>query len=467
MRRSANVRWLVVVWALFFASQAIGSAEGLRLGSFEGTPITIDARTLFHTLGSDFFIMPDGTIYVQTGDIPAMWLRDAAAQTIPYIRFSDARPALRTWIRAVIEREVRNILIDPYANAFTARYRVWEHKWEVDSLAYPMLLTWAYYARTHDRRIFSRRLHAAMRRIVATYACEQEHAKCSHYRYPGTPTGGVPPTGMIWGAFRPSDDSVTYGFNIPQQMAALTALEDLGTLAITGFNDAQLAAQAAAMQVAISAGIDRYGMVYNFRFGWIYAFEVDGRGQTLEMDDANMPNLLSAPLFGFLRADDPRYLATRHFVLSKENPYYYEGKYASGLGSPHTPPGWIWPLGVIARGLTALTPSETLAALLTLSVTDGADGLIHESFDPNAFEHFTRADFGWGNAMYAELLFRSAAGFAGPALWPQNHTVVDRRMPQTPSVVGTFARIKNIAELISAFEQDVPMQALTTDADRE
>ena len=337
---------------------------------------------------------------------------------------------------------------------------MWEHKWEVDSLTYPMLLTWAYYARTHDRRIFSSRLHDAMRRIVATYACEQRHAECSHYHYPGTPTGGVPYTGMIWGAFRPSDDSVTYGFNIPQQMGALIALEDLGTLAVIGFNDTQLAAQAAALHVAVAAGIDRYGSVYNFRYGWIYAFEVDGRGRSIEMDDANMPNLLSIPLYGFLRADDPRYLATRRFVLSKDNPYYYEGKYATGLGSPHTPKGWIWPLGIITRGLTALTAHETLTALLTLSVTDGADGLIHESFDPNAFEHYTRADFGWGNAMYAELLFRSAAGFASPSLWPQTVTVVDRRMPHTPQIVGTLAQIENIAELISAFERDVPMQAL-------
>lgn len=109
MLRSINVRWLIVVWVLLFASQATSSADDLRLHPFDGTPITIDAGTLFHTLGSDFFTMPDGTIYVQTGDIPAMWLRDAAAQTIPYIRFSDARPALRTWIRAVIEREARNI----------------------------------------------------------------------------------------------------------------------------------------------------------------------------------------------------------------------------------------------------------------------------------------------------------------------------------------------------------------------
>src|SRR5471032_2768324 len=149
--------------------QAPGLADNLQLRSYQGTPIVVDAASLFHTLASDFFIQPYGTIYVQTGDIPAMWLRDSAAQTLPYVRFSEARPELRTWIRAVIEREARNINVDPYANAFTAQYRVWEHKWEVDSLSYPMLLAWAYYARSGDRRIFSTRLHNAMRRIVDTY----------------------------------------------------------------------------------------------------------------------------------------------------------------------------------------------------------------------------------------------------------------------------------------------------------
>lgn len=402
---------------------------------------------------------------MQTGDIPAMWLRDSAAQTMPYVRFSQARPELRTWVRAVIEREARNINVDPYANAFTAQYRVWEHKWEVDSLSYPMLLAWAYYARTGDRRIFSNRLHDAMRRIVDTYACEQQHARCSHYTYLGTTTTGIPDTGMIWTAFRPSDDSADYGFNIPQQMGAITALDDLASLALMGYADHALAARAAAVNVAIRAGIDRYGTVYNFRYGWIYAFEVDGLGQSLTMGDANMPNLLSAPLYGFVRADDPRYLATRRFILSTDNPNFFRGRYASGVGSPHTPHNYVWPLSIITRGLTALRRDETLSSLLTLSETDSADGLIHESFDVNDYSRFTRAEFGWANAMYAELLFRSAAGFSSPSLWPQAPEVVDRRRPGTPRVVSRLDQIQNFAELITAFEREVPLRAITVDAD--
>ena len=403
---------------------------------------------------------------MQTGDIPAMWLRDGAAQTLPYVRFADARPALQTWIRAVIEREARNINVDPYANAFTAGYRVWEHKWEVDSLTYPMLLTWAYYARTGDRRIFSARLHDAMRHIVETYACEQHHDVCSHYTYPGTPTRGIADTGMIWSAFRPSDDSLIYGYNIPQQMAALTALQDLGTLALIGFNDGALANRAAAIGAAVRSGIETYGMIYSFTYGWMYAFETDGRGATLEMDDANMPNLLGAPLYGYLRSDDPRYLATRAFVLSKDNPYYFAGRYAAGIGSPHTPRNYVWPLGIIARGMTALHRRETLASLLTLSITDSNDGLIHESFDPNDYTRYTRADFGWGNAMYAELLFRSAAGYAAPELWPDTWSLVDRRAPRTPRIVNRLAQAQNIAELTAAFERAVPLRAIRVDPDR-
>jgi meiotically up-regulated gene 157 (Mug157) protein len=451
---------------LLLAASTPVSADTLHLRSYDGVPLSVDAASLFHTLAADFFIQPDGTIYVQTGDIPAMWLRDAAAQTLPYIRFSEARPALQTWVRAVIEREARNINVDPYANAFTAQYHVWEHKWEVDSLTYPMLLAYAYYTRVHDRRIFSTRLHDAMRRIVATYACEQDHARCSRYHYPGTTTAGVPATGMIWSAFRPSDDSLIYGFNIPQQMGAITALEDLSALATIGYHDDRLSARAAAIVVAIRAGIERYGMIYNFKYGWIYAFEVDGNGRSLAMDDANMPNLLGAPLYGYIRSDDPRYLATRRFVLSRDNPYYFVGRYASGIGSPHTPRNWVWPLGIITRGLTALSRRETRDALHTLTETDSSDGLVHESFDPNDYRRFTRAEFGWGNAMYAELLFRSAAGYASPQLWPDDLEVVNRRLPRTPRIVGELAQTENIAELIASFERAVPLRAVGADTDR-
>ena len=461
--RVATVILCSVALLLTAKAGSPASADNLQLGDDAGSPIIVNSAILFHTLASDFSLRTDGTIYVGTGDIPAMWLRDAAAQMLPYVRFAAVRPALMTWIRAVIEREARNIIVDPYANAFTAQYRVWERKWEVDSLSYPMMLAWAYYASTHDRRIFSARLHRAMKLIVSTYACEQHHRECSRYSYPGVTPGDDPDTGLLWTAFRPSDDPATYHYNIPQQMMALTALGDLGTLASAGFHDEALASQAATIAVGVQAGIDRYASVDDFRFGWIYAYEADGLDHTLMMDDADVPNLLSAPLFGYVRSDDPQYLATRSFILSAADPSYCRGTLASGLGSPHTPQNWVWPLGIIEQALTARSDAETRAALLTLTQTDSEDGLIHESFDPDDARKYTRNEFGWGNAMYAELLFRSAAGFSAPPVRPNVGPTLQPPAPRTPFVVGPLLRAQNIADLIASFERAVPLPALRTD----
>ncbi|HEU5479938.1 MAG TPA: glycoside hydrolase family 125 protein, partial [Candidatus Tumulicola sp.] len=139
----------------------------------------IQTAILFHEFFADFFPEKDGTTYVQTGDIPAMWLRDSAAQTIPYIRFVASYPALRYEFFGVVQRDAKNILVDPHAEAFRADYTVWEGKWEIDSLAWPVVLAFMYYANTHDRTIFTPVLHRALQVIVSTLQCEQHHATCS------------------------------------------------------------------------------------------------------------------------------------------------------------------------------------------------------------------------------------------------------------------------------------------------
>jgi meiotically up-regulated gene 157 (Mug157) protein len=187
----------------------------------------VEAAKLLHTLANDLFVEPDGTVYVRTGDIPAMWLRDSSAQLEPYIRFSGQVPSLRPWFRAVIERNAHNIIADPYANAFRPDYGVWERKWEVDSLAYPLVFAGSYWRATHDRTIFSATFHHELERTVATYECEERHFACSTYHRselsPATRGGGARATGLIWCAFRPSDDPTTRPFNIPQEMFASVA----------------------------------------------------------------------------------------------------------------------------------------------------------------------------------------------------------------------------------------------------
>lgn len=460
-------RWIPLAWAaLLFALPAPASATHTTAASrtlggprFLIVPLTggrqeaVSTTALFHTLFNDFSSAGDGTTYVQTGDIPAMWLRDSSAQTIPYIRFQRFYPVLRARFAGVLARNVRNVLTDPYANAFTQSYSVWERKWEIDSLGWVASLAWRYWQETGDRTIFTTGLHRALRTIVSTYACEQHHATCSHYAYPDrvlTEYNHAGNTGMIWSAFRPSDDAVRYRYNIPQQAFAVVALHQIAALAFNGYRDMRLAAQAGEVAAGVDDGIVRYGRHYDFKHGWEYAYETDGEGHYLLMDDANVPDLLAMPFFGYTDASDPIYLNTRGFVLSERNPYYFRGRYAEGLGSPHTPRGWVWPLGIVTRGLTATTSAETAQAVTTLAETDSREFLIHESFDANAYWHYTRAEFGWGNAFYAELLFRSVAGFrAAPYVPPDGILRLDSPT-QTPALTRPLEQLLNRLRLVSA-----------------
>lgn len=375
--------------------------------------LRIPTSALFHTIDTNFFLEEDGTIYVQTGDIPAMWLRDSSAQTLPYVRFSNAVEAFQPLVRGVVERNAANVLKRPHANAFTRGYKTWEEKWEPDSLAFPVTLVYAYWRQTHDRSVFTPRLRWALEHTLATFRCEQHHDTCSNYTSRFLPNHGrgadYSETGMIWGAFRPSDDPVRYPFNVPQNMLVAAALEDIADIAGQGFGDPHMRRSASELATQVRAGIERYGKVYDFRFGWIYAYEVDGRGNFELMDDANIPNIVSAALY-YVSPQDPIYKASRRFSLSSYDPYFYRGRYAAGLGSSHTPTGWVWPLGMISQAFTASSAREVASILKAIDATSGTEQLIHESFDPNDPSRFTRPEFGWANALYAELLFRAVGG---------------------------------------------------------
>jgi uncharacterized protein len=411
----------------------------------------IQTAQLFHTLFHDFFLEDDETTYVQSGDIPAMWLRDSSAQTIPYIRFQTAYPVLRTRFAGVIERDARNIITDPYANALQSDYTVWERKWEVDSLAWPVILASVYWRLTQDRMVFTPDLHRALTTIVDTYECEEHHRACSRYEYPAIVYSRDEyneATGMIWGAFRPSDDAVEYRFNIPQNAIAVVALRDIEQLATVGYGDSRLAGRAVALGERVQAGIQQYGRFYDRDRGvWMYAYETDGLGKYNLMDDANIPNLTTLPYIDWCSAFDPTYLATRAFALSMDNPFYFAGRYAQGLGSPHTPYGFVWPLGIIGRALTATSSIEVATAITTLAETDGESGLIHESFYPGGYWRYTRPEFGWANALGAELFFRSLAGEPATQFAWKGPILPFEQRSSTPTLVPFFTQIENAAEI--------------------
>ena len=366
-------------------------------------------------------------IFVITGDIEAMWLRDSSAQVAHYLPFANEYPELAKMIKALIQKQFQYINIDPYANAFNIEENgncwdkditdsndwEWERKYEIDSLCYPVKLLSDYYKKTGDKSIFSEEIHNALALIVHTWKVEQNHSTDSPYRFTrlncpdsdtlhfdgmGNPTGY---TGMTWSGFRPSDDACNYGYLVPANLFAETVLGNIVEFANEIYNDQTLADAAAVLKADIRKGIEKFAIVEHKVYGKIYAYEVDGLGNVHLMDDANVPSLLSLPWLGVCDATDEMYKNTRKFVLSKENPYYYEGTAAKGIGSPHTPDQYIWHIALSMQGLTSVDAKEQQELLHTLLTTDAGTGYMHEGFHCDQPEEFTRDWFAWSNSLFA------------------------------------------------------------------
>jgi uncharacterized protein len=132
------------------------------------------------------------------------------------------------------------------------------------------------------------------------------------------------------------------------------------------------------------------------------------------MDDANVPSLLSLPYLGAVAPTDPTYLNTRKMILSSDNPYYFRGTSAEGVGGPHVGINMIWPLAIIMRALTASDDREIIECLKTLQRTHAGTGFMHESFDKDDPSKFTRSWFAWANTLFGELILHLHA--SGPEL---------------------------------------------------
>jgi meiotically up-regulated gene 157 (Mug157) protein len=389
----------------------------------------IVSRYFAETMGRAAERLGDGTVFLVTGDIPAMWLRDSAAQVMPFLRLGPARWA-EEFAVAVLRRQLEFVALDPYANAFNAGpsgagHRdatnsnpwVWERKYEVDSLCFPLLLAYRTWRRYGRADIFDARFWHAVGLVLRTWETEQDHEARSAYRFRRfrgpfsrtlTRRGRGPEvavTGMTWSGFRPSDDAARYGYNVPGNMFACVVLGHLAEIAeaAPGSHD-ETAKRALRLRAAIDAGIRAHAVISDPATGPRWAYEVDGRGGVLEMDDANIPSLLALPLLGYCRPDDPTYLATRAFVLSDRNPYFYDGSAVSGVGSPHTPRRHVWPIAVAAAALTSTNPADKPAAIENLLATDAGTTRIHESVHADRPTRWTRAWFSWAEATFAELV---------------------------------------------------------------
>jgi meiotically up-regulated gene 157 (Mug157) protein len=376
--------------------------------------------------------------YIVTGDIDAMWLRDSSAQVTPYLALAKRDNRLRELLEGVIRRQARMILMDAYANAFmrdtTAAPLKWavndktqhypgvgERKWEVDSLCYPIRLAYGYWQQTGDIGPFDAQWKEAAWTIVRTFRTQQRkqgRGPYSFQRVSETPTDtlaldgfGNPaiPVGMIFSMFRPSDDACTYPLFVPANLFAVVSLRQLATLANQVLKDATLAQEAQALATEVETALSQYGKAQHTKYGEIWAYEVDGYGNKLMMDDANAPGLLSLPYLGCCSMDDPLYHRTRQFVLSEANPYFFRGTAAEGVGGPHAGLNMIWPMSIIMRASTSKDDVEIRHCLRWLRNTTAGTGFIHESFQKDDPKVFTRAWFAWANTLFGELTVRLAS----------------------------------------------------------
>lgn len=370
--------------------------------------------------------------FVYTGDIHAMWLRDSGAQVWPYVQFANSDPKLRELIEGVIRQQFKLINHDRYANAFNdgptgseweSDYTdmnpyIHERKWEIDSECYPIRLAYEYWKQTGDASIFDQNWLDAINNILTTFTEQQRKENVGPYSFRrrtdrafdtlsndglGAP---VNPVGLIVSSFRPSDDATVLQFLVPSNFFAVTSLRKAAEILTTVNKDEALAARCTALADEVEAALKQYATYDHPQFGEVYAFEVDGFGNQLLMDDANVPSLLAMPYLGDVDVNDPIYQNTRKLVWSKNNPYFFSGASGEGIGGPHIGYNYAWPMSIIMKAMTSTDDQEIADCIRMLMNTDGGTGFMHESFNVDNSDKFTRKWFAWANTLFGELIVK-------------------------------------------------------------
>ena len=393
-----------------------------RFNLAQGAIERLFANTLSRSAG--------GSIFVITGDIPAMWLRDSTWQVRPLLA-SAHDPEVAQIIADVSRQQVEFVLIDPYANAFNPVSNgncwhkdfadqspwVFERKFELDSLAAVLDLAIRLYLESGFTAHFTERFNDAVIVILDLLVREQNHdpetyrfkrADVRDFDYLSNDGYGAPVayTGMVWSGFRPSDDACKYGYLIPANAHMAKVLTQLADLPDSVFADLASKKRASEISDEIKRGIEKFGIV-EFEGKKVFAYECDGFGNYLLQDDANIPSLFSLPYLGVCVESDLTYLNTRDFVLSDKNPYFYQGRVLTGLGSQHTPVNQVWPLGIAMQGITSKSDKEIEACLQFLEQSHAGTNQMHESVGMDDPQVFTRAWFSWADMTFYHLLLKS------------------------------------------------------------
>lgn len=372
--------------------------------------------------------------FIVTGDINAEWLRDSTNQLSPYMPLVHKDIQLKKLMLGAINTQANYIIQSPYCNAFQPPSLstlepssndqhdnvhpvydasvVFECKYELDSLAAFISLSWQYYNATGDHSFMKARWLKAVRNVLRVIDEQSEGSFNQHgfYQRPkytfqrntniGTETlslsgGGNPVasnTSLIRSAFRPSDDATILQFLIPANAFMSVELGHLATL-LQAAGDKTMARDAQNRSKDLKDAIWKHGVVDHAQYGRVFAYETDGYGSHIIMDDANLPSLLSLPHLGFLNADDPVYQNTRRMVLAKVgNPYFLNGPAMSGIGGPHIGAQHAWPMSSLIRILTSDDDEEIKRTLELVKMSTAKLGLIHESVNVRLASDYTRSN---------------------------------------------------------------------------
>lgn len=389
-------------------------------------PNTLDT-TVFYNENQG---VPD--TFVITGDIDAMWLRDSAAQVYPYVVYASQDKKLDLMLQGIINRQAKCIMIDPYANAFNKtpkkneytdytemKPEIFERKWELDSLCYPIRLAHHYWKSTKNTTPFTAEWLKAAKLIYKTMVTQQRKNGLGDYSFQRLTTyshetqygrgygNPINPVGLICSSFRPSDDATIFLFLIPSNLFAVKSLRQLSEMVTSIYKDTNFAKQCTELADEVEKAVYKYATPSVYDWGKLIAFEVDGLGSQLCMDDANVPSLLSLPYLETISQDDPLYQNTRKFIWSKKNPYFYENDKFQGIGGPHVgKDNFIWPMSIIMKALTTNDEAEIKHCLDMLINSDGNTGFMHEAFLVSNPKDFTRSWFAWANTLFGELILK-------------------------------------------------------------
>jgi len=366
--------------------------------------------------------MDDDKVFLSTGDIDAMWIRDSTWQVRPLIRLAE-NPEIADFIRSIIKTQMFFLAIDPYANAFNKTPSgycwhkdfvdqspwVFERKFELDSITgfwqLSLDLADAGYL-TLDENWWQ-----LTEKLVELLWTETEHDPDSYILFrPNNPPHdslsnqgtGAPYAncGLIWSAFRPSDDACEMPFHIPSNIHASLVLRRLSMQAQANRTD--LAKRSEALANQIDRAVEEFAW---FEVNGLNALasEIDGLGGAVMMDDANYPNLLSLKFLGL--TDNQVNKRIRECSLNFSNKWYFSNGTFSGIGSPHTGIDMVWPLAIAMAGITSDSKDEMFSALRLIEAT-ASGGAIHESFSIDNPDKFTREWFSWAEMTYFELAMR-------------------------------------------------------------